>query len=119
MTVFDLFKYGWLTPEKRLEYLGKVSNLTRVDAIKPWQDARLKTKLAGDQFWQFGVKGLSFGASTDVSTPFPFPFHFLNSGLFDFFQDGFTIFLDSPEAKELIFKHQKKVALLNLLGWVL
>ncbi|KAG8960193.1 hypothetical protein FRC03_006917 [Tulasnella sp. 419] len=60
-------EYGWLTPEHRLQYLGKVSNLTRIDAIKPWQDARLKTKLAGDQFWQLGVRGLSFGDSTNVS----------------------------------------------------
>ncbi|KEP44949.1 mannan endo-1,4-beta-mannosidase [Rhizoctonia solani 123E] len=81
-------EYGWMSPEARLQYLGTVSNYTRLQAIRPWQKAVLDNKLTGDQFWQLGISNLSFGRSTD---------------------DGFTIYLDDPEAKTLIYDHVKKV----------
>ncbi|KAG8769160.1 hypothetical protein FRC12_005138 [Ceratobasidium sp. 428] len=85
-------EYGWLTPEARLEYLGTTSNYTRLDAIVPWQKAIIEYGLAGDQFWQFGVSNLSFGRSTN---------------------DGFTIYLDDPEAKTLVYEHVKAVTKRN------
>ncbi|ELU42908.1 endo-beta-1,4-mannanase [Rhizoctonia solani AG-1 IA] len=81
-------EYGWMTPEARLENLGIVSNYTRLQAIGPWQKAVLEHKLAGDQFWQLGISNLSFGRSTN---------------------DGFTIYLDDPEAKTLVYDHVKEV----------
>ncbi|CAE6410205.1 unnamed protein product [Rhizoctonia solani] len=80
--------YGWMSPEARLQYLGTVSNYTRLQAIGSWQKAVLDNKLAGVQFWQLGISNLSFGRSTD---------------------DGFTVYLDDPEAKTLIYDHVKKV----------
>ncbi|RPA89549.1 glycoside hydrolase [Choiromyces venosus 120613-1] len=84
-------EYGWLTPEARLEYLGKVSNQTRLEVVGEWQETSVKCKLAGDQFWQYGFN-YSFGRNDN---------------------DGFTIYLDDPEAKELIYKHAKRVGELN------
>lgn len=55
-----------MTPEARLEYLGLVSNYTRIQAIVPWQKAAIQYGLAGDQFWQLGVSNLSFGRSTST-----------------------------------------------------
>ncbi len=61
-------QYGWLTPELRQEYLGRTSNVSRIDAVGAWQRASLRGKLAGDLYWQFGIKqGLAGGPSTDVS----------------------------------------------------
>ncbi|KAG8739854.1 hypothetical protein FRC10_005049 [Ceratobasidium sp. 414] len=85
-------EYGWLTPEARLEYLGTTSNYSRLDAIVPWQKAAIEYDLAGDQFWQLGVSNLSFGRSTN---------------------DGFTIYLDDPEAKTLVYDHVKAVTKRN------
>ncbi|CCA73942.1 related to beta-mannanase [Serendipita indica DSM 11827] len=81
-------EYGWLLDENRQAWLGRSSNITRVEAIGAWQKAGLDHKLAGDMYWQFGTDGLSFGNSTD---------------------DGFTIYLKSPEAKQLIYEHAKKM----------
>jgi mannan endo-1,4-beta-mannosidase len=81
-------EYGWLLDEDRQAWLGRSSNITREEAIGAWQKAAIDNKLAGDMYWQLGVDGLSFGRSTD---------------------DGFTIFLDSPEAQPLIYQHARKM----------
>lgn len=81
-------EYGWLTDEARLENLGIVRNETRLEVVGKWQEIVRETKLAGDHYWQFGYDGFSTGPNHD---------------------DGFTIYLDSAEAKELIYKHAKKV----------
>lgn len=84
-------EYGWLTDDKRQEYLGKTSNVTRLEAIGLWQATSLKEKMP-DMFWQFGFSNYSYGRNHD---------------------DGFTIFLDDPEAKQLVYEHAKKVNALN------
>ncbi|KAL2860817.1 glycoside hydrolase 5 family protein [Aspergillus lucknowensis] len=84
-------EYGWLTPEARLENLGTVSNITRLEAVGGWQHISLEEKMP-DLFWQYGYSGYSYGRNHD---------------------DGFTIFLDDAEAKELVFKHAKEVNKLN------
>ncbi|KAH7106864.1 glycoside hydrolase [Auriculariales sp. MPI-PUGE-AT-0066] len=82
-------EYGWLTPETRLEYLGKTSSVSRLEAIGLWQRTSIEEKLAGDQYWQFGVDGLSFGQSTF---------------------DGFTIYLqNTTESQPLVYEHVKAV----------
>ncbi|KAG8848677.1 hypothetical protein FRB91_010595 [Serendipita sp. 411] len=81
-------EYGWLLDSDRQAWLGRSSNVTRNEAIGAWQAAAIKYKIAGDMYWQLGVDGLSFGNSTN---------------------DGFTIFMKSPEAKQLIFEHAKKM----------
>jgi mannan endo-1,4-beta-mannosidase len=81
-------EYGWLRDEDRQAWLGRSSNITREEAIGAWQEAGYQHKLAGDMYWQLGVGGLSFGNSTN---------------------DGFTMYLDSPEAKKLIYEHAKRM----------
>ncbi|KAF2843505.1 glycoside hydrolase family 5 protein [Patellaria atrata CBS 101060] len=88
-------EYGWLTPDKRLEYLNRVENTTRLEALSLWQKTSLKEKIS-DQYWQYGYNGYSYGRNHD---------------------DGFTIFLDSPEAKQLIYQHAKDVDRLNGPRW--
>ncbi|KAI5781014.1 glycoside hydrolase superfamily [Peziza echinospora] len=84
-----LEEYGWLTDELRLEYLGKVSNETRIAVIGEWQRTAVKHKLAGTQYWQFGYAGYSYGKNHN---------------------DGFTIYLeDKAQADELIIKHAKEM----------
>lgn len=85
-------EYGWLTPEKRKEFLNKVDSTSRVDVVGKWQDIGVEEKLAGDMYWQFGYAGYSYGKNHD---------------------DGFTIFLESAEAKKLVYDHAKAVAKLN------
>ncbi|KAJ6264069.1 hypothetical protein Dda_0210 [Drechslerella dactyloides] len=85
-------EYGWLTPDKRLEYLGQVSNYTRLEVIKSWQETSIAERVAGDQYWQFGWYGWSYG-----------PNH----------NDGFTIFLNDTEAGEIVNKHARHVSALN------
>ncbi|KAL5361223.1 putative mannan endo-1,4-beta-mannosidase C [Aspergillus floccosus] len=84
-------EYGWLTPEARLEYLGTVSNTTRLEAVGGWQQISVSEKMS-DMYWQFGYSGYSYGRNHN---------------------DGFTIYLDDPEAKELVYKHAKQVKKLN------
>ena len=77
-------EYGWLTPDKRLEYLNKVTNVTRLEALGKFQAAGLEEKLS-DQYWQFGWNGFSYGRNHN---------------------DGFTIYLDEyalPARKILFF----------------
>ena len=56
-----------MTPEERLRSLGKVSNVSRLEALGLWQETSIAQRLGGDQYWQLGVDGLSFGDSTNVS----------------------------------------------------
>ncbi|KAF9892614.1 hypothetical protein FE257_001016 [Aspergillus nanangensis] len=84
-------EYGWLTDAGRLANLGTVSNITRIQAVGGWQAISLKEKMS-DMFWQFGYSGYSYGRNHD---------------------DGFTIFLDDPEAKDLVYKHARQVNMLN------
>lgn len=84
-------EYGWLTPEARQEYLGKVNNTTRIEAVGGWQKISVEEKLS-DMYWQFGYSGYSYGRNHD---------------------DGFTIYLDDKEAQELVYAHAKAVERLN------
>jgi mannan endo-1,4-beta-mannosidase len=54
-------EYGWLTDAARLSNLGTVSNETRLEVLGEWQQASIDSKLAGDQFWQFGWSGWATG----------------------------------------------------------
>ncbi|KAL2793010.1 glycoside hydrolase superfamily [Aspergillus keveii] len=84
-------EYGWLTDEGRWNNLGLVSNITRLEAVGGWQKISLKEKMP-DMYWQFGFSGYSYGRNHD---------------------DGFTIFLDDAEAKQLVYKHARDVNKLN------
>ncbi|KAL4814478.1 mannan endo-1,4-beta-mannosidase C [Aspergillus spinulosporus] len=84
-------EYGWLSPQGRLDNLGTVSNITRLEAVGGWQRISLREKMP-DMFWQFGYSGYSYGRNHD---------------------DGFTIYLDDAEAKELVYKHAREVNKLN------
>ncbi|KAK4656452.1 hypothetical protein QC762_310640 [Podospora pseudocomata] len=85
-------EYGWMTPEARLEYLGKTHNSTRLEVIGSWQKIEVEEKLAGTMYWQFGYGGYSYGRNHN---------------------DGFTIYLEDPEAKELVYGHAKAMDKLN------
>ncbi|KAL4916741.1 glycoside hydrolase superfamily [Aspergillus aurantiobrunneus] len=84
-------EYGWLTPQGRLDNLGTVSNITRLQAVGGWQRISVQEKMP-DMFWQYGFSGYSYGRNHD---------------------DGFTIYLDDAEAKELVYKHAREVNKLN------
>ncbi|KAL4973643.1 mannan endo-1,4-beta-mannosidase C [Aspergillus desertorum] len=84
-------EYGWLSPQGRLDNLGTVSNITRLEAVGGWQTISLREKMP-DLFWQYGFSGYSYGRNHD---------------------DGFTIYLDDAEAKELVYKHARDVNKLN------
>ncbi|KAH7123110.1 glycoside hydrolase superfamily [Dactylonectria macrodidyma] len=84
-------EYGWLTPEKRLEYLGTVKNETRLEVIGEWQRIHVQKKMPG-MYWQYGYSGYSYGRNHD---------------------DGFTIYLDDDEAKVLVYKHARDMNRLN------
>jgi len=81
-------EYGWLLEADREAWLGVTSNITRVQAIGAWQTAIINHGIAGDMYWQLGVDGLSIGNSTD---------------------DGFTIYLKSPEAQQLVYGHARQM----------
>ena len=85
-------EYGWLTDDKRQEYLGRSDNTTRVDAVGQWQRVGVEEKLAGDMYWQYGYSGYSYGRNHN---------------------DGFTIYLDDAEAQTLVYQHARDVAKLN------
>ena len=61
-----------MTDEARLEYLDKVSNISRIEAIGGWQSISVEERMS-DMFWQFGFSGYSYGRNHN---------------------DGFTIYLD-------------------------
>lgn len=84
-------EYGWLTPEARLEFLNQTRDETRLEVIGGWQKIHLKEKMPG-MYWQFGYNGFSYGRNHN---------------------DGFTIYLDDPEAKQLVYKHAKDMSKLN------
>ncbi|KAF2260313.1 glycoside hydrolase [Lojkania enalia] len=84
-------EYGWLTPEKRKEYLGTSADTTRIEALSLWQATSLEEKIS-DMYWQFGFSGYSYGRNHD---------------------DGFTIFLEDDEAKPLVYEHAAAVNALN------
>ncbi|OSS49198.1 hypothetical protein B5807_05400 [Epicoccum nigrum] len=84
-------EYGWLTDDKRQEFLGISDNQTRTEVLGLWQETSLKEKMS-DMYWQFGYSGYSYGRNHD---------------------DGFTIFLEDAEAKKLVYEHAKKINALN------
>ncbi|KAK3906161.1 beta-mannanase [Staphylotrichum tortipilum] len=85
-------EYGWLTPDKRLEYTGRVDNRTRVEVEGGWQKTTVEEKLAGSMYWQYGYSGYSYGRNHD---------------------DGFTIYIEDSEAQELVYKHAAEMNALN------
>jgi mannan endo-1,4-beta-mannosidase len=66
------WRTGWLTAPKRQEFLGTVSNYTRLEALGAFQQMSLAEKMP-DMYWQFGYSKYSYGRNHD---------------------DGFTIDLD-------------------------
>lgn len=84
-------EYGWLTDEARLENLGTVSNVTRLEAVGGWQAIALDEKMP-TMYWQYGYSEYSYGRNHD---------------------DGFTIFLDDEEARPLVFEHAAAMHALN------
>ncbi|KAF3901845.1 hypothetical protein AA313_de0208818 [Arthrobotrys entomopaga] len=85
-------EYGWLLPEDRLSWLGWSSNYTRLEALNIFQQTSLSERLAGDQYWQFGWYGWSYGPNDN---------------------DGFTIYMNDTEAGVLILEHARHVSDLN------
>jgi mannan endo-1,4-beta-mannosidase len=81
-------EYGWLTPDKRLEYTGVEDNRTRTEVLGSWQKTTVEEKLAGSMYWQFGFSGYSYGRNHN---------------------DGFTIYIDDEEAKTLVYEHAKEM----------
>ena len=55
---------GWMTPEKRLEFLGTVASIPRTQAVGGWQELSIKRKMS-DMYWQFGYSGYSYGRNHD------------------------------------------------------
>jgi mannan endo-1,4-beta-mannosidase len=84
-------EYGWMTPQARQQYLSKVANATRLQAVGSWQNISVEEKMS-DMYWQFGFSGYSYGRNDN---------------------DGFTIYLDDPEAQQLVYQHAKAVNSLN------
>lgn len=85
-------EYGWMTAAARLEYTGKVANGTRLQVMGAWQNVTVAEKLAGSMYWQFGYSGYSYGRNHD---------------------DGFTVYLEDEEAKQLVYGHAKAMKSLN------
>ncbi|KAM0421317.1 hypothetical protein ACHAPT_010847 [Fusarium lateritium] len=84
-------EYGWLTPEARKEFLNTTREETRSEVLGKWQKIQLKKKMPG-MYWQFGYSGFSYGRNHN---------------------DGFTIYLEDKEAKQLVYKHAKEMNKLN------
>ncbi|KAH7347692.1 mannan endo-1,4-beta-mannosidase [Plectosphaerella cucumerina] len=76
-------EYGWLEADKRLEWLGQVRNETRTEVIGHWLELAREVN-HGAMYWQFGYCGYSYGCNHN---------------------DGFTIYLESEEAQELVYEH--------------
>ena len=85
-------EYGWMTPAARLENTGKVVNGTRLQVMGAWQNVTVTEKLAGSMYWQFGYSGYSYGRNHD---------------------DGFTVYMEDEEAKQLVYGHAKAMKSLN------
>jgi mannan endo-1,4-beta-mannosidase len=84
-------EYGWLTPDKRLEYTGVTDNTPRTEVLGNWQAISLEEGMS-DMYWQYGYSEYSYGRNHD---------------------DGFTIYLDDEEAQPLVYEH---AAAVNSLG---
>ncbi|RSL89287.1 putative mannan endo-1,4-beta-mannosidase C [Fusarium floridanum] len=84
-------EYGWLTPEARKEYLNTTRPETRSEVLGKWQKIQVEKKMPG-MYWQFGYGGYSYGKNHN---------------------DGFTIYLEDMEAKQLVYKHAKEMNKLN------
>ncbi|KAJ4326744.1 hypothetical protein N0V84_002864 [Fusarium piperis] len=84
-------EYGWLTPEARKEYLNTERPETRLEVVGKWQKIQVEKKMPG-MYWQFGYAGFSYGKNHN---------------------DGFTIYLEDKEAKELVYQHAKDMNKLN------
>jgi mannan endo-1,4-beta-mannosidase len=84
-------EYGWLTDAKRLEYLGLVSPIKRLEAMGGWQAIAVEEALP-DMYWQYGFSEYSYGRNHD---------------------DGFTVFLDDEEAQTLVYEHAEAMNALN------
>ncbi|TDZ18309.1 putative mannan endo-1,4-beta-mannosidase C [Colletotrichum orbiculare MAFF 240422] len=80
-------EYGWLTPDKRLEYLGVVDDTPREEVLGRWQAITLEEEMS-DMYWQYGYSNYSYGRNHN---------------------DGFTIYLDDAEAQTLVYEHAAKV----------
>jgi len=74
------------------EEYGWPFEITRVQAVSAWQEESVKKRLAGDLFWQLGIKDLSSGESPSDAT---------------------TIYLGDADAKPLVYDHARAVDLLN------
>ncbi len=84
-------EYGWMTAAARQEYNIAATTRTRLDVIGQWQKISVEEKVP-DMYWQFGYNGYSYGRNHN---------------------DGFTIYLDDPEARQLVFEHAKAMNALN------
>lgn len=84
-------EYGWLTPEAREEYLGEVSNITRLEAMGGWNEIAVEEKMP-TLYWQYGYSDFSWGRNHD---------------------DGFTIYMDDEEAVPLVYEHAEAMNALN------
>lgn len=84
-------EYGWLTPEARKEYLNTTRPETRSEVLGKWQQIQAEKKMPG-MYWQFGYGGFSYGKNHN---------------------DGFTIYLEDKEAKQLVYQHAKDMNKLN------
>ncbi|KAL6704307.1 hypothetical protein ACN47E_008371 [Coniothyrium glycines] len=84
-------EYGWLTPAKRQEYLGKTAPETRPQVFKEWQDIHVAEKMP-DMYWQYGYSGFSYGKNND---------------------DGFTIYMEDAEAQAAVYEHAARMNALN------
>ncbi|KAK4097309.1 glycoside hydrolase family 5 protein [Parathielavia hyrcaniae] len=85
-------EYGWLTPDRRLEYTGVVDNRTRTEVMGGWQKTTVEEKLAGSMYWQYGYCEYSYGCNHN---------------------DGFTVYLADEEAELLVYQHAKEMNALN------
>ncbi|TLS26802.1 hypothetical protein PpBr36_04116 [Pyricularia pennisetigena] len=84
-------EYGWLTDEKRREFLGRTAPEPRTEVLARWQKIQVEEKMP-DMFWQFGWSGFSYGKNHD---------------------DGFTIYLEDAEAQPLVRDHAAAMNALN------
>ncbi|KAL8408499.1 hypothetical protein RB594_007076 [Gaeumannomyces avenae] len=84
-------EYGWMTPGARKDQTGTTRPESRLEVIGGWQKIQIDEKMP-DMYWQYGYSGYSYGRNHD---------------------DGFTIFLDDAEARQLVYSHAKAMNALN------
>ncbi|PSK38122.1 hypothetical protein B9Z65_1313 [Elsinoe australis] len=83
-------EYGWLSPAGRQQNGKPAVPETRLEVLGAWQAIQVEEKMP-DMYWQFGTN-FSYGRNHD---------------------DGFTIYLDEPDAQPLVFEHAKTMAALT------